>query len=75
MKNILTIIEIIVAVLLGASILLQSRGADAGSIFGGGGGDTNVYTIKRGAERVLFFSTVILSILFMGIALAIIFFA
>ncbi len=74
MKSILTIAEIVISVLLGAAILMQSRGADAGSIFGGGSGDSNVYTTKRGAERVLFISTIVLAILFMGTALAIILF-
>ncbi len=70
MKTVLTFAQIIVSVLLAASILLQSRGADAGSIFGGGSGDGNVYTTKRGIERVLFITTIVLAVLFLGVSLA-----
>lgn len=55
------------AVLLTASILLQSRGSGLGAGFGGEG---NVYRTKRGIEKRLFQASVVLSILFLGVALA-----
>lgn len=55
------IIQIAVAVLMMLAILLQSRGAGIGSIFGGSGG---VYRAKRGIERVLFISTIVLAVMF-----------
>ncbi len=61
------IIQIITAVLLITAILLQSRGSGLGAAFGGEG---NVYRTKRGVEKMLFIATIILSIIFLGLALA-----
>lgn len=47
-------------------ILLQSRGAGLGGAFGGEG---NVYRTKRGLEKVIFISTIIIAVLFLGVAL------
>lgn len=58
--------QIILAILLVASILLQARGTGLGATFGGGG---NVYRTKRGAEKKIFQLTIMLSILFFGVAL------
>lgn len=70
MDTILNISQIIIAALLITFVLLQNRGSSAGSIFGGGGGgEGNAYTTKRGAERFLFIATIVLSILFMSVAL------
>ncbi len=59
--NILTITQIIFTTLLIAAILIQQRGTGLGSTFGGEG---QVYRSKRGAERLLFISTIVLAILF-----------
>jgi len=63
----LDIILIIVAILLIISILLQQRGSGLGAAFGGEG---NVYMAKRGAEKMIFWASIALSILFMGLGLA-----
>jgi protein translocase SecG subunit len=65
MEKILTIVQIAVSVLLAASILLQNRGAGLGSTFGG---DFGGYYTKRGFEKFLFSATIILGILFLGVA-------
>lgn len=65
--NYLDIIQIAAAILLMVAILLQSRGASVGGVFGGGGA---VYQTKRGLEKKLFIATIILSIIFFGAALA-----
>jgi protein translocase SecG subunit len=62
----LSIIQIISAVLLIVAILFQSRGAGVSGVFGGEGA---VYQTKRGAEKILFVLTIILSIIFLGTAL------
>ncbi len=67
LKTYLNIAQIAVSVLLIAAILLQSRGTGLGSTFGGEG---NVYRTKRGVEKVLFRSTIVLAVLFLGLALA-----
>ncbi len=59
--NILTITQIIFTTLLIAAILIHQRGTGLGSTFGGEG---QVYRSKRGAERLLFISTIVLAILF-----------
>ena len=65
MEKILTIVQIAVSVLLAASILLQNRGAGLGSTFGG---DFGGYYTKRGFEKFLFSATIVLGILFLGVA-------
>lgn len=58
----LNIAQIIIAVLLVTTILLQQRGSGLSSAFGGGGG---VYYQKRGVEKILFRSSIVLSALFL----------
>lgn len=67
LETILNLVQIILAVLLTAAVLLQARGTGLGAAFGGGG---NVYRTKRGAEKKLFQLTILLAILFFGVALA-----
>ena len=66
LETVLRVVQLILALLLVAAILLQARGTGLGSAFGGSG---NVYRTKRGAEKKLFQFTIVLSILFFGIAL------
>lgn len=67
MKTYLTIAQIAVSTLLIIAILLQSRGTGLGSTFGGEG---NVYRTKRGVEKILFRSTIVFAVAFLGLALA-----
>lgn len=67
-----SIAQIVVVVLLVATILLQQKGVGLGSSFGGG---DSVFTTRRGPEKVIFNSTIILSILFLGLSLAPLLFA
>jgi len=66
LTSILPIVQIILSVLLGVSVLLQHRGGGVGSLFGGGG---EMYQTKRGAEKVLFWATIVLAALFLAIGL------
>lgn len=63
MANILPIIQVVVSILLVAVILLQQRGSGLSGIFGGGGGES--YHTKRGFEKILFASTIVLASLFL----------
>jgi preprotein translocase subunit SecG len=56
------IIVIIISIALIAAILLQSKGAGLGGLFGGDGG--GMYKTRRGAEKYLFSATVGLAIAF-----------
>lgn len=67
MQNILTIAQVVLAILLVTCILLQARGAGLSATFGGEG---NVFRTKRGVEKKIFHMTIIVAILFFGVALA-----
>lgn len=68
-KKIILTIQIIVSVLLVASILLQVRGAGLGSLFGNVGGE--FYRSKRGLEKLLYQATIVLAIFFVANSIAI----
>lgn len=62
MESILDIALIITAIALIASVILQSKGAGLGGLTGGDTG--GVFTARRGIERVLFWVTIGLSVVF-----------
>lgn len=66
MQQIINITLIVISILLTTVILLQQRGAGAGGVFGGSG---EVYRTKRGADKILFYITIGLCVLFFGIGL------
>lgn len=61
--GVLPYIQVILAVLLVASVLLQTTGASLGGAFGGDN-FTAAYHTRRGFERFLFIASIILGILF-----------
>lgn len=61
------IAQIVLSALLLVMILLQQKGSGLGGAFGGDGG---IYQTRRGAEKVLFRATVVLAVLFIGVAVA-----
>jgi len=67
MKTFLPIAQIIISILLIASIILQQRGTALGSAFGTEGG--SFYATRRGLQKKLFWSTVVLGSLFIIFAL------
>ena len=68
--NILSIIQIVSAVLLVIVVLLQQQGAGLGAGFGSSGG--GIQTTRRGPEKLLFQTTIAISIIFFGVSLAIV---
>ncbi len=58
----LTIAQIVVSVILIVLILLQERSSGLSGIFGGGGGE--FYSRRRGLERIIYFGTIALIIIF-----------
>jgi len=60
------IAQLIVSVLLITVILLQNRGAGVSGLFGGSG---NVYSTKRGMDKILFRATIVLAFIFFGISI------
>ncbi|MBI2426931.1 MAG: preprotein translocase subunit SecG [Candidatus Kerfeldbacteria bacterium] len=67
MQQTLNIATLVLAILLITFILLQARGAGLGSAFGG---ESSVYTSRRGAEKILFYLTIGTAVLFFGTAAA-----
>ncbi len=67
MNPIINISMIIISIVLIISILLQSKGIGLGGLAGGDSG--GVYTQRRGIERVMFYITITLSVVFIILAL------
>ncbi|MEA3449581.1 MAG: preprotein translocase subunit SecG [Patescibacteria group bacterium] len=67
--DIFNLLQIAIAIALIVVILMQNRGAGVSGLFGGGG---NVYASKRGLEKKLFYTTIVLSVCFFVISLAIV---
>ncbi|MEK7077345.1 MAG: preprotein translocase subunit SecG [Patescibacteria group bacterium] len=61
------ILQIIVAIVLVALILLQERSAGLSGIFGGGGG--GFYQTRRGFEKLIFWGTIVSAVVFAGLAI------
>ena len=59
--NVIVAGQIIVSVLLTILILMQSHGTGLGSGFGG---SSETYHTRRGIEKVVFTSTIILAVIF-----------
>lgn len=61
MKPVVYLIQIILGILLILVIIIQQKGTGMGSAFGA---DLGFYRTKRGAEKLLFYATIGLSIAF-----------
>lgn len=62
-------IQIILAVLIVAAILIQRSESGVGGAFGGGDSWNSAYHTRRGFEKILFNTTIILGILFALVSL------
>jgi len=60
------ILQIIVAIAFTGVILLQAKGTGLGSTFGG---QNQMYHSKRGVEKVVFYLTIILSLIFVALSI------
>ncbi len=65
--TILTIANLISAVLLIVAVLLQQKGSGMGAAFGG---SSSVYTTRRGLDRTLFQATIVFAVVFFATAIA-----
>jgi protein translocase SecG subunit len=61
-KTIISVSQIVLAALMIAVILLQSRGTGLGTAWGGTGAS---FHSKRGFEKILFLATVVVAALFL----------
>lgn len=70
--DILPYIQIVVSILLIVLILLQQSEAGVGGVFGGG--DTSAtYRTRRGSEKVIFYITILVAIVFVALTITSIF--
>jgi len=65
-ENFYNIIQFVLAALLVAVILLQQKGTGLSGVFGG---SSNIYSTKRGVDRILHLSTIIISVIFFTLSL------
>jgi len=64
--------QVILSALLVVGILLQQKGAGLSSAFGG---SSMEYSTKRGAEKVIFYFTIVVAMLFVAVSIARVFIA
>lgn len=62
----LTYFQIAVSGILIVLILLQQKGGGLSSAFGG---TSFEYSSRRGAEKVIFYATIVMAVLFVGISI------
>ena len=67
MVTYLNIALIIISVLLIVSVILQSKGAGLGGLTGADTG--SIFTARRGVERTLFLTTIVLSVIFFALVI------
>ena len=68
MVTYLNIAWIIISLLLIISVIMQSKGAGLGGLTGADTG--SIFTARRGVERTLFWITIVLSVIFFALVIA-----
>jgi len=66
-ENFYNIVQLVLALILTAIILLQQKGVGLSGVFGG---SSNIYSTKRGVDKILHYTTIVLAIIFFGLSLA-----
>jgi protein translocase SecG subunit len=61
MNQVIFLVQVVIGVLIIAVILLQQKGSGLGSTFGG---DVSFYRARRGTEKLLFYTTIFLTVFF-----------
>ena len=61
MKAAISLVQILLGILLILVIIIQQKGSGLGTSFGG---DMSFYRTKRGAEKLLFYATIVLAVAF-----------
>lgn len=65
-QKILLIVQVVVCAILIVTVLMQNRAEGLGKMFGGGG---EVFRTKRGLEKVLYYTTIVLIVALIAISL------
>ncbi len=71
--NLIPIVQIVLSILLIGGILLQQSEAGLGSAMGGGDGFSSGRHTKRGAEKFIFVSTMVVAVLFVAVSFSLLF--
>lgn len=64
--TLLNIIQFFLATVLVAVVLLQQKGTGLSGVFGG---SSNIYSTKRGVDRILHLFTIVISVVFFSVSL------
>jgi len=64
LSGVLPYVQIVLAILLIVGILMQQSDASLGAVFGGGNDAGGVKRTRRGLEKILFNSSIVIAILF-----------
>lgn len=70
MTFIISLAQIAASVIIIALILLQDRSSDMGGGLFGGGDTGGFYQARRGVEKLVFGGTIVMVVLYTGLALA-----
>ena len=65
-QTILTIIQLVLALVLTLLIVLQQKGSGLSGVFGG---SSNIYSTKRGIDKILHYSTIVVAAVFFALSL------
>ena len=63
MKNAVTTIQVVTAILIIVSVMLQQRDSGLSGVFGGG---SSFYQTRRGAEKMLVYITIFSAVIFLA---------
>jgi protein translocase SecG subunit len=63
----IAIIQIVLSVAIITLILLQERSSGMSGLLGGG--DSGYYQARRGIEKLVFYSTIVLAVVFVALAI------
>ena len=66
LNNILTMVNMVVMVVLIIMVSLQNKSAGLSNVFGGGG---NIVQTRRGAEKWLFYATIVAGVIFVALSI------
>ena len=65
-ETVFNVLQIVLAAILTIIILLQQKGSGLSGVFGG---SSNIYSTKRGVDKMLHYLTVAIAIIFFGVSL------
>jgi len=68
--NLISILQIIASIALIVLVIIQQRGTGLGGVFGG---STEFYQQRRGLEKIIFYSTIVLAAVFLILNLLLLF--